>query len=450
LENRGNWSSRFGFIMAAAGSAIGLGNLWKFPYLAGENGGGAFVIVYVALIIFLGFSLMLGEMAIGRKANSDAYGSYNKIKKGFGFIGGMGILSGFLILSYYSVVGGWVLKYIVSSFSELPVDKAGYFGEFISSPIEPVIYHLLFMGATALIVIRGISGGIEKAAKILMPALFVLIILTAIRSLTLDGAMEGVRYYIFPDFSEITWSVFFAAMGQVFFSLSLGMGIIVTYGSYLNKEEDLEKDAFIIPGLDSFIAIISGFAILPAVFALGFEPSEGPGLMFITLPAVFENMPLGSIVSAIFFLLVLLAALSSSISLMEVTVAFGIDQLNMSRKKSVAVFTSMMFIIGIGASLSMGIWSGFTIPWIDGESYVIFDFLDLITSYYLLPLGGLLSAIFIGYIWGVDGAVEEIEIGSQFKMKKIWGVLIRVIVPIMLLIILLSTTGLFKMLGLDL
>lgn len=449
-ENRGNWSSRFGFIMAAAGSAIGLGNLWKFPYLAGENGGGAFVLIYILLILFMGYSLMLGEMTIGRKANSDAYGAYSKIKKGFGFIGAMGILAGFLILSYYSVVGGWVMKYLVASFTGIAGDKSAYFGAFISSPVEPVVYHLIFMGLTAFIVSRGISGGIERAAKILMPALFVLIILTALRAVTLEGAMEGIRYYIFPDFSEITWKVFFAALGQVFFSLSLGMGIMVTYGSYLKKDEDLEKDAFIIPGLDSLIAIMAGFAILPAVFALGFEPTEGPGLMFVTLPAVFENMPFGMVVSVVFFVLVLVAALSSSISLMEVTVAFGIDQLKLSRTKSVVIFTTLMFLIGIGASLSMGLWAGFTLPWIDGNAYGIFDFLDVVTSYYLLPLGGLLSAIFIGYIWGVEGAVEEIEKGSPFRTKKVWGILIRYVVPVMLLIILLSTTGIFKMLGLDL
>ena len=426
-ENRGTWSSRFGFLMAAVGSAVGLGNLWKFPYLAGENGGGAFVLVYIVLVVLLGFTLMLAEMTIGRKANSDAYGSYNKIKKGWGFVGGFGVLAGFLILSYYSVVGGWVMKYITASFTGIGADKSGYFSNFISSPVEPIIYHLIFMGLTAVIVIRGISGGIEKAAKIMMPALFVLLMITVIRSVTLDGAMEGIKYFI--------------TLGQVFFSLSLGMGIMVTYGSYLNKEEDLEKDAFIIPSLDSLVAILAGFAILPAVFSFGFEPSEGPGLMFITLPAVFEEMPLGMIFSALFFLLVFFAALSSSISLMEVTVAFGIDQFKWSRKTSTLFFTSLMFIIGIGASLSMGAWSGFLIPWIDGNSYAIFDFLDVLTSYYLLPLGGLLGAIFIGFIWGVPNAVKEIKLGSAFKTEKLWSVLIKFVVPILVFIILLSTTG---------
>jgi len=434
--------------MAAVGSAVGLGNLWKFPYLAGENGGGAFVLVYIVLVVLLGFTLMLAEMTIGRHANSDAYGSYNKIKKGFGFIGGIGVLAGFLILSYYSVVGGWVMKYIVASFTGVGADKAGYFSNFIASPVEPIIYHLLFMGLTALIVIRGISGGIEKASKFLMPALFGLLVLVVLRSVTLDGAMEGIKYFIQPDFSKITIKVVIAALGQVFFSLSLGMGIMVTYGSYLNKEEDLEKDAFLIPSLDSLVAILAGFAILPAVFAFGFQPGQGPGLMFITLPAVFEEMPLGMIFSALFFVLVFFAALSSSISLMEVTVAFGIDQFKWSRKFATTFFTVLMFIIGIGASLSMGAWSGFLIPWIDGNSYGIFDFLDVLTSYYLLPLGGLMGAIFIGYVWGVPNAIKEIKLGSAFKTEKLWTVLIKFVVPVLVFLILLSTTGLLdKLIG---
>lgn len=441
-NNRGSWSSRFGFLMAAVGSAVGLGNLWKFPYLAGENGGGAFVIVYIAIVVLLGFSLMLAEMTIGRHANSDAFGSYNKIKKGWGFVGGIGILAGFLILSYYSVVGGWVMKYFVASFAGTGADKAAYFETFISSPVEPIVYHLIFMGLTALIVIGGISGGIEKASKWMMPALFGILLIVVLRSVTLEGAMEGIKYYITPDFSQINFKVIIAALGQVFFSLSLGMGIMVTYGSYLNKEEDMEKDAFIIPALDSLVAIMAGFAILPAVFALGFEPGQGPGLLFVTLPAVFENMPLGMVFSALFFLLVFFAALSSSISLMEVTVTFGIDKLKWSRKTSVIVFTILMFLIGIGASLSMGAWSDFLIPWIDGNSYGIFDFLDVLTSYYMLPIGGLLCAIFIGFVWGVPNAAKEIKKGSEFKFEKIWSVLIKYVVPVLVILILLSTTGL--------
>ncbi|MBR0574757.1 sodium-dependent transporter [Proteiniclasticum sp. BAD-10] len=443
-KNRGTWSSRFGFLMAAVGSAVGLGNLWKFPYLAGENGGGAFVLVYIVLVVLLGFTLMLAEMTIGRRAQSDAYGSYHKIRKGWGFIGALGILAGFLILSYYSVVGGWVIKYIVASFTGTGADKAVYFESFIGAPVEPVIYHLIFMGLTAIIVIRGISGGIEKASKIVMPALFGLLLVVVFRSVTLDGASVGLEYYLRPDFSQITLKVVIAALGQVFFSLSLGMGIMVTYGSYLSSHEDMEKDAFIIPSLDSLVAILAGFAILPAVFAFGFKPTQGPGLMFVTLPAVFDHMPLGSLFSGLFFLLVFFAAISSSISLMEVTVSFGIDQFKWSRKKAVLIFTTLMFLIGIGASLSLGAWKGFQIPWIDGKAYGIFDFLDVTTSYYLLPLGGILCAVFIGFVWGIPAVVQEIKKGSAFRTEKFWTVLIKYVVPVLVFLILLSTTGLLE------
>lgn len=448
-KNRGSWSSNFGFIMAAAGSAVGLGNLWKFPYLAGQNGGGAFVLIYLGLVVVMGFTLMLGELAIGRATNLDAYGAYNKLKKGWGFIGGIGILTGFLILSYYSVVGGWVLKYIVASLTgAIGADKGAFFTNFITSSTEPIIYHLIFMGLTVLIVIKGVSGGIEKASKIMMPALIALLLLVVIRSITLPGAGAGLAYYLNPDFSKITFKVFVAAMGQVFFSLSLGMGCMVTYGSYVKKDEDLAKDALIIPGLDTLVALLAGFAILPAVFALGFEPGAGPGLMFITLPAVFESMPLGFIVSIAFFILVFFAAITSSISLLEVTVAFGIDQLKMTRQKAVLLFSALMFVIGTGASLSMGPWANVLLPWIDGKSYAIFDFLDVVTSYYLLPIGGLLMAIFIGFVWGLPKAVKEIKIGSTFPTEKLWSVLIKYIAPIGVFLILLSSTGLLdKLLG---
>lgn len=448
-KNRGSWSSNFGFIMAAAGSAVGLGNLWKFPYLAGQNGGGAFVLIYLVLVVVMGFTLMLGELAIGRATNLDAYGAYNKLKKGWGFIGGIGILTGFLILSYYSVVGGWVIKYIVAStLGSIGADKGAFFTNFIASPVEPIIYHLIFMGLTVLIVIKGVSGGIEKASKVMMPALIGLLLIVVIRSITLPGAGEGLAYYLTPDFSKITFKVFVAAMGQVFFSLSLGMGCMITYGSYVKKDEDLAKDALIIPSLDTLVALLAGFAILPAVFALGFEPGGGPGLMFITLPAVFENMPLGYLISIAFFILVFFAAITSSISLLEVTVAYGIDQLKMTRQKAVLLFSLLMFVIGIAASLSMGVWKDILIPFIDGKSYAIFDLLDVITSYYLLPIGGLLMAIFIGFVWGLPNAVKEIKIGSTFPTEKLWSVLIKYIAPIGVFLILLSSTGLLdKLLG---
>ncbi|MEG2221085.1 MAG: sodium-dependent transporter, partial [Cetobacterium sp.] len=342
-NERGNWGSSVGFVLAAAGSAIGLGNLWKFPYLAGKNGGGAFVIVYLSLVVILGFSLMLGEMAIGRRGKSDAYGSYNNIKKGWGFVGMMGILCCFVIYSYYVVIAGWIVKYIGLFLSGgMDGDPVEYFSTFISSGTTPIIYSVIMVVATALIVLKGVSGGIEKASKIMMPTLFIFMLIIVVRSVTLPNAMDGIKYFLKPDFSLITPKVIIAALGQVFFSLSLGMGAMITYGSYLSPETKLVKSAFCIPVLDTIIALLAGLAILPAVFSFGLEPTAGPGLIFITLPKVFSAMPFGNIFGVIFFVLVLFAALTSTISLLEVVVSFVVDQFKLDRKKATVLVSTLI------------------------------------------------------------------------------------------------------------
>lgn len=447
-EGRGSWGSSFGFIMAAAGSAVGLGNLWKFPYLAGKNGGAVFVVAYLLIVVLVGFTMMLGEMIIGRKTQLDPYGAYKKLNKNWGFLGSIGILTAFLILSYYSVVGGWVIKYIVATVTgKIGSDKAAYFTGFIGGSVEPLIYHGIFMVLTVAIVIKGISDGIEKASKFMMPALLVMLIVVAIRSVTLNGASAGLSYYLKPDFSKFRPSVLVDALGQVFFSLSLGMGALITYGSYLKGDENLEKNALIIPSLDTAVALLAGFAVLPAVFAFGFEPSQGPGLMFITLPAVFEVMPFGTIFGIIFFVLVFFAALTSAISLLEVAVAYCIDSLKWSRIKAVSIASTLMFIIGIFASLSMGPMADFHIPLFNRG---VFDSLDFFTSNILMPIGGFLMAIFIGYIWGVDEAIAEVKRspGVKFKLERFWTILIKYVVPFAIFIVLLSSLGLLdKILG---
>lgn len=447
-EDRGTWSSSFGFIMAAAGSAVGLGNLWKFPYLAGENGGAIFVVTYLVMIALIGFTMVLGETVIGRRTRLDPYGAYRKLNPKWGFLGIIGIVTAFLILSFYSVVGGWVIKYIVESLvGGIGTDKAAYFEGYVSKTVEPLIYHGLFMLLTVLIVFRGISNGIEKASKFMMPALIALLIIIAIRSVTLENAGPGLEYFLKPDFTKLNAKVIVNAMGQVFFSLSLGMGAIVTYGSYLKGDEDIERNSIIIPGIDTAVALLAGFAVLPAVFAFGFEPTAGPGLMFITLPAVFEIMPFGNIFAIIFFVLVFFAAITSAISLLEVATSFGIDQLKFSRNKSVIIFASMMFVIGIFASLSMGPLSNFSVPLLNMS---IFDSLDFLSSNILMPIGGLLMSIFIGYIWGVDEAIAEAKSSphNKFKLEKVWVVLIKYVVPVAVFIVLLSSWGLLdKILG---
>ncbi|SJZ53951.1 neurotransmitter:Na+ symporter, NSS family [Cetobacterium ceti] len=436
-NSRGQWKSTFGFVMAAAGSAIGLGNLWKFPYLAGKNGGGAFVIIYLSLIIIVGFSLVLAEMSVGRKGQTSAYGSFKKINGKFGFIGMMGVITSFIILSYYSVIGGWILKYIGSYFlGGIPGNESGnYFTSLISSPLEPLGYHFIFIFVTALIVLGGIEKGIERASKFMMPALFVLLIFVSIRSVTLPGAMEGIKFFLKPDFSKITLDTFVAALGQVFFSLSLGMGVMVTYGSYLKKDGNMPKDSLTIPFIDTLIAMLSGFAILPAVFALGFEPGQGPGLMFVTLPAVFDKMPMGSFFGIIFFILVLFAAITSSISLLETSVSLVVDQFKLGRIKAVILLGVVAFLLGVPSSLANGVLGNVHIF---GKNF--FDLMCFITDNILLPSGGLLLCLFVGYVWGPKEALKEITNNHNisFKLGKLWIFGIRYIAPVMLGIVLIN------------
>ena len=437
-QDREQWGSKIGFILAAAGSAVGLGNLWKFPYMAGKNGGGAFVLVYFILLFLVGFTLMLGELVLGRHTQLNAIGAYRKIRKRWSWVGGLGVLAGFLILAFYSVVGGWVLNYLVKSVSgglniSDPAALGNMFGELISNPTVPIFYHAIFMILTLLIVFGGIGGGIERASKIMMPALFIMIVLLVIRSLTLPGAMGGVRYLLVPNFAAINMGVILDALGQVFFSLSLGMGCMITYGSYLSKETDLPQSATIIPLIDTGIALLAALAVLPATFAFGFEPAQGPGLVFVTLPAVFAQMPMGALFGFLFFLLVLFAALTSSISLLEVCVAYIVDEWKWSRSLTTIVLGAVIFLVGVPASLSMGPWSDITL--LPGKGF--FDTYDFISSNILLPLGGLLLCIFIGWVWGTDHAIKEATNNGtvKFPLASIWIILIKYVGPVAIAIV---------------
>ena len=446
VKPRDQWGSKIGFILAASGSAVGLGNLWKFPFMAGQNGGGAFVLIYFAILFIVGFTLMLAELTIGRKTQLSPVGAYRALDKRFTWVGAIGVLAGFLILSFYSVVGGWVIRYIVKAVTGAftiadPEVLGGLFVNFITNPVEPIIYHLIFMILTLGIVIGGISGGIEKYSKILMPSLFVMMILIMIRSLTLPNAMEGVKFLLVPDFSKITGDVVLAALGQVFFSLSLGMGAMITYGSYLSKDEDLISSSVQIPLIDTAIALIAGLAILPAVFSFGFDPEGGPGLLFITLPAVFSQMPLGSVFGVIFFTLVLFAALTSSISLLEVVVSYVVDEWKWNRKMASIVLGGIIFLMGVPSSLGMGVWSNIRI--VMGRD--IFDSVDFIASNVFLPLGGLMLCIFIGWFWGIDKALAEITNNGKlnFALAGAWSFLIKFVAPIAILVVFIQGLGIF-------
>ena len=423
------WASRLGFLLAAAGSAIGLGNLWKFPYLMGRNGGFTFLIAYLIFVLILGIPVMMLEMSLGRYTGRDPIQSYKIVHPKAKIVGILGVLAPFIILSYYSVIGGWILKYIVSYATTFnaPAD----FNAFIAEP-QTVIWHLVFMVITIAICFKGVSC-IEKASKFMMPALFILLIIIMIRSVTLEGSSVGLRF-IFEPKAGFTLSSINAALGQVFYSLSLCMGITITYGSYLSKKENIQKSCMIVAGMDTALAIGAGVAIFPAVFVFGLEPGQGPGLIFGTLPKVFESMIGGPIFAIAFFILVFFAALTSAIALLEVVAASAIDTLGWTRKKSVLVLGICIFILGIPSALSFGVLGDVTIL-----NYSVFDFIGMITDNILLPVGGILMCYFVAWKFDIMKLADEIEQGSKgFKIKKLWVNCIKYVTPILLIIVTLS------------
>ena len=430
---RGQWTSRLGFILAAAGSAIGLGNIWRFPYLAGANGGSAFIIIYLMFVFTIGLSIMIAEFAIGRRTGLAAVGAYKSYSKGWTFAGILGVLSGFLIMGFYPVVGGWALAYVFKSFTGLLVNADAIgdaFGGFISNPIQPLLWMTIYMVMNIVIVAKGISSGIEKAGKILMPALFIMLILLAIRSISLPNAGAGLTYLFKPDFSVVTGGTFLAALGQAFFSLSLGMGCMITYGSYLKKEQKLPNNALIITTLDTCAALLAGIAIFPALFAFGMEPAAGPGLVFVVVPTVFAQMGgFGVLLSIIFFISLTVAALTSSVSLLEVVVAYLIDQKKMARGKAVIISASVMAVMCIMASLSLGVMSDMPIPILGVGA---FDLFDILTDKIFLAIGGLLLAVFIGWFVKKEDLRAELtnEGTLSFKAFEVWYFFIKFVVPV--------------------
>ncbi len=425
--------------MAAAGSAIGLGNLWKFPYMAGTNGGALFLIFYIIFLLLLGIPILLSEMAVGRFAGLNAADSCSKIKKGWGFVGGLGIFSAFTVLAAYSVVGGWVMKYILCSINGEGLD-ADFFAGYTSDSKEQLLWTAAFIFISAFIVTQGVSKGIEKVSSVLLPVLFVFLVGIMIYSLTLPGAKEGVRYFIVPgreslSLSEIS-SIAVNAMGQVFFSLSLGMGTLITYGSYLPKSAKLTSSTFTIVGLDTLIAVISGFTIIPAVFSLGLEVTGGPGLIFQTLPAVFAEIPAGRLVAALFFTLVLFAAITSSISLMEVIVSWLTAKTAISRYAASVITAAAVFIPGFIAVFSFGAPSEFSLF---GMNF--FDFLNFFADKVIMPIGGFFICILVGYIWGIKPASTEISNEGQlkFSFRKIYTASIKYISPVLIVMIFISS-----------
>ena len=441
------WSGSFGFIMAAAGSAVGMGNLWRFPMLVGESGGGAFVLVYLICIFLVGIPLIIAEISIGRAGGKDAFGSYKALNSKWGGVGILAVITSFIGLSYYAVLGGWVIRYIFVSVTGLPKSSEAFFTSFTSNTGSQIIYYLVFMVITVAIVVMGIQKGIEKSCKIMMPLLIVCLIVIVIRSCTLPGAGEGIKFFLKPDFSKLTPGAFLSALGQVFFSLSLGTGATITYGAYLGKNQNIPKSAASIAFFDTMVAMIAGFAILPAVFAFGFSPESGPSLMFQTLPAVFDEMAGGKIFGVVFFVLVLFAAVSTSIAFLEVVVSFAVNTFKVSRAKASVISAALITCLGIPCALSFGIWSDIKIA---GRTF--FDLGDYLVSNVSLPIGGILACIFIGWVWKRKNAEKEVTNDGKisFKLVSAWSVLVKFVLPVVIFIIFITSNQWIKKLFEDL
>ena len=452
---RENFGSKIGAILAAAGSAVGLGNIWRFPIETGQNGGAAFIIIYVACVLLLGIPIMMSEFFIGRHTHTNTAGAYRKLAPGtpWKWVGRLGVLSGFVILSYYSVVAGWTAEYTVLAISDsfdgkATADFPTIFANFVSNPWKSVFWMLAFMMVTHVIVVRGVKGGIEKFSKLMMPALFVILIVLAICSVMLPGASQGLEFLLKPDFSKITGAAVLSAMGQAFFSLSLGLGCLCTYASYFGNDTNIGRTALNVSLIDTFVAIMSGFIIFPAVFNAGYTLSSddiGPSLLFITMPNVFGqafgNIPaLAYTVSVLFYFLLMLAALTSTISMHEVVTAYVSEEFNMIRRKAAAIVTLTCSLVGVVCALSFGPFDGVKIF---GMS--IFDLFDYVSSNIFLPLGGMLIAIFTG--WYLDKKIIRDEITNYGSLRAPYLrtviFILRYVAPVAIGTILLGQLGLF-------
>ena len=426
----GTWSSRWTFILAATGSAVGLGNIWKFPYMAGDNGGGAFVLVYLACICIIGLPIMLGEIMIGRRGRSSPANSMKSLAaeanttSAWTLLGATGALAGLLILSFYSVAAGWAMSYIFNGFQDITAESSSVsFNNLLSSPSSLIFWHTLFISITVFIVARGILQGLEKWINTLMPMLFLIILLLCIYAMQTGAFLEGLSYLFMPDFSKINPQVMLEALGQAFFTLSLGMGAIMAYGAYMPANQNIGKTAVSVAALDTGVALLAGIAIFPIVFANGLAPSEGPGLVFVTLPIAFSAMPFGILFGTLFFVLLSIAALSSSISLIEPGVAWLIESLKIKRITATVLLGFTAWFIGLFSALSFNLLSEFTIF---GKNF--FDATDFLTNQIMLPLGGIFIAIFVGWIMKKEHVLDELGFQENFIFKA-WYFSVRFVAP---------------------
>lgn len=445
---RATFGSKIGVILATVGCAVGLGNIWRFPYMLGENGGAAFLLVYISCILFLGIPVMITEFFIGRYSRKNAAGAFKVMAPGtkWSVIGYNGVAAAFLILGYYAVVSGWTLEYIVQAFSgslegKNATDFADEFTAFSTGVFRPILWTVVFIALTHIIIVSGVKEGIERASKVMMPMLFLILIALCVRSITLPGASEGLTFLFNPDFSKIDSSVVLSAMGQAFFSLSIGMGCLITYASYFGKQTNLQTTALQVTILDTLVAVLAGVMIFPAVFSFGIEPTTGPELVFITLPNVFEQLPFGNIWSFVFFVLLALAALTSTISLHEVSTAYVHEEYHVSRKKAAIIVSVGVTIVGILCSLSMGVLKSYTLFGLN-----FFNLLDFVTAKIMLPLGGMMICIFTAK--RVDKLLLKEEVTNhgtiRFYFFNTYAFFVKYIAPIGIGLIFFNELGLLK------
>jgi len=444
----GQWSNRMAFILAATGSAVGLGNIWKFPYITGENGGGAFVIVYLVCIAVIGIPIMMAEVMLGRRGRQSPINTMKTLAAENGrpaiwaALGWMGVVAGFLILSYYSVIAGWALSYVFRTGSGMFVGATAdgvnnIFTELVSDPERLLAWHTIFMVATMVVVARGVQNGLEKAVRYLMPTLFVLLLILVFYAMTTGYFAQGAAFLFSPDFSKITSNSILIAMGHAFFTLSLGMGAIMVYGSYLPKDISIARTSIIIAGADTLVALMAGLVIFPIVFANGLEPGAGPGLIFKTLPIAFGQMDAGILIGTLFFVLLVFAAWSSSISLIEPAVAWLVENKGMNRIYASVWIGLATWLVGIGTVLSFNLWDKYKL-----FGLTFFDSLDYLTANIMLPLGGLLIAVFGGWLMHTQSSKDELN--TTENGYKVWGFLVRYITPVAVMVVFLRAIGIIE------
>ena len=443
MNKRSSFSGKLGFVLAAAGSAVGLGNIWRFPYLAAQYGGGTFLLIYLILAVTFGFSLMIAEVAIGRKTGLSAIGAFKALDSRFGFLGVLAALVPIIIFPYYSVIGGWVVKYFTVFLTGGAHAAAGddYFTGFVGGTFEPLGWFLIFLGVTAVIVLLGVEKGIEKVSKFMMPVLVVLAIGISIYCLMMDGAMEGLAYYVQPHMADVSVKTVLSAMGQLFYSMSLAMGIMVTYGSYMRKDTNLESSVRQIEIFDTAIAFLAGLMIIPAVFVFsGGDPKmlqSGPSLMFVILPKVFDTMHFGNAVGAAFFLLVIFAALTSSISLMETIVSIFQDKFHWRRRNTCIFVAVLALVMGIPSSLGFG-----TLSFITWAGMTILDIMDFVSNSMMMPIVAFFTCVFVGFFVKPKTIADEVKVtDGRFVGEKLFTVMIKWITPVFLVLILLSSVA---------